>query len=346
MNLKEIQLSRSERLVLQEQLPQRMKDFSTKKILVLGDIGLDEYVWGDVRRISPEAPVPVVEVQRQDRRLGLAANVAANVASLGGQPILVAIVGEDSAAGELGERLASAGVVQDHLLKDPQRPTTRKMRIMAEHHHIVRVDFEHRQFLSGDLEEKLLAQLKTLIPQVDAVIIEDYAKGLLSEKICQETVALGRHFGKKVMVDPHPQTPLSVYQGADLITPNRDEALTLAGLPFDELRARPDWLLEVGEKLRREGQFDHLIITRGKEGMSLFVEDQVTHLPTYARQVFDVTGAGDTVIAALALAWVSGASLEEACVLANFAAGVVVGKVGCVPCSPVELLNYVQDHQD
>ncbi len=346
VTLKEVEIGAVERRQIQEQLPHRMQVFAGKRIAVLGDIGLDEYVWGDVRRISPEAPVPVVEVNRQDKRLGLAANVAQNVASLGGEPLLLALVGADSAAEEMKGLLRTAQVSTDSLLVDPERPTTHKMRIMSEHHHIVRVDFERRQFLSPQMELKLLGQLKEILPSADALIIEDYAKGLLSENTIQQAIGICHSLGKKVMVDPHPQTPLNHYRGADLMTPNREEAIHLSGLEFDELRARPNWLLEVGQSLRVKGDFPQLIITRGKEGMSLFAGETATHLPTYARQVFDVTGAGDTVIAALALAWSSGASLEEACVLANFAAGVVVGKVGCVPCSPQELIEYMHSHAD
>lgn len=315
-----------------------------RKIVIVGDVGVDEYVMGDVRRISPEAPVPVVEVRRQDSRLGLAANVAQNVASLGGTAILVSVVGQDATADHFRGQLKSVGVADDHLIVDPSRPTTRKLRVMAEHHHIVRVDYELKRYLDPAVESELLRGLAAVIPSCDGVIIQDYAKGVLSESAMRAVIKLGQSHGKHVMVDPNRTTPVSYYSGVDLMTPNRDEAVELSQLDINDLRASPNLILELGQALRAKVNAEHLVITRGKEGMTLFDSDRIVHFPTYARQVFDVTGAGDTVIAALALAWGAGWKLEEACVLANFAAGVVVGKVGCVPCRVDELLEYMETH--
>lgn len=314
-----------------------------RQVLIVGDLGLDQYVLGEVRRISPEAPVPVLEVKTEDRRLGLATNVAQNVASLGGIPLLVGVVGADPAADELKTLLREANVPTEHLIEDEGRPTTRKLRVMADHHHLVRVDYEHRRFLATEVEDRLLEKVSSLLEQADVVVLEDYAKGVISERCVQEIIKMSGRAGKPVMVDPNRQTPATYYRGADLMTPNRDEAYDLSGLDFDDLRDRPDSLLEVGQALVGSLGLKHLVITQGKMGMSLFEGDKVVQLPTYARQVFDVTGAGDTVIAALALAWVSGFSLGEACILANFAAGVVVGKVGCVPCTQEELVTYINE---
>jgi rfaE bifunctional protein kinase chain/domain len=324
-------------------IQKRIAGLNGQRLLVLGDVGLDEYVMGEVKRISPEAPVPVVEVNQQDERLGLAANVAQNIASLGGHAELIGVVGQDAAAARLAERLQAAGVAPTHLLACEDRPTTRKLRVLAGHHHIVRVDFEHRKFLSSADEGRVLLRVQELLPTVQAVILEDYAKGVFSERLCQEVIRMAHAAGKKVLLDPHPKTPLHSYRGVDLMTPNRDEAMALAGVTIDDLREQPDSLLRVGEDLARKLGSEQLVITRGKEGMSLFTKGGITRLPTYARQVFDVTGAGDTAIAALALAWVSGFDLIESCVLANFAAGVVVGKVGCVPCTQTELLEYMEN---
>ncbi len=315
-----------------------------RKIVIVGDVGLDEYVMGDVRRISPEAPVPVVEVRREDLRLGLAANVAQNVASLGGTAVLVSVVGQDVAADHFRELLKKADVSSEHLIVDSSRPTTRKLRIMAEHHHIVRVDFELKRYLDSVVEDDLTKRLSVLIPSCDGVIIQDYAKGVLSESGLREVIKIGHAHGKHVMVDPNRTTPVKHYAGVDLMTPNREEAVELSELDISDLRESPRLILELGQSLREKAKAEHLVITRGKEGMTLFDKDRVVHFPTFARQVFDVTGAGDTVIAALALAWGAGWKLEEACVLANFAAGVVVGKVGCVPCHVDELLTYMGSH--
>ena len=316
----------------QSTLKSRMSELDGRKVAIIGDIGLDEYVLGDVRRISPEAPVPVLEVEQEDQRLGLAANVAQNIASLGGTPVLFSVVGEDRSREQLSEMLKAACVSTDWLVADSERPTTRKLRVMAEHHHLVRVDYEKKKYLSEKVESQLLKNFESELPGLDAVIIEDYAKGVLSENVCQQVIQKSRAAGKKVMVDPHPGTPPAFYKGATIMTPNKDEAFRLSGLNLDDLRETEDSLLKVGEALLELIQSEEIIITRGKQGMTIFEKGEAIHLPTVAKQVFDVTGAGDTVIAALALAWASGWSLVDSCSLANLAAGVVVSKVGCVPC--------------
>ena len=323
-----------------QNLPKRLPQLEGRRLMVVGDIGLDEYVLGDVRRISPEAPVPVLEVQNEDQRLGLAANVAQNVASLGGIAYMLAVVGQDASADVLRNKLADAGVSSQHLLVDPSRPTTRKLRVMTGHHHIVRVDYEQKKYLSADVEKKLLQQFESLLKQSDGVIVEDYAKGLLSEAGLQRIISLCKRANIPVAIDPNRATPAKFYNGATLMTPNREEAVALSGLDYDELRDHPNFMEEVATALLKKTDLQHLIITQGKEGMSLFTEGKNFQLPTFARQVFDVTGAGDTVIAALSLGLVAGFSLQESCVLGNLAAGVVVGKVGCVPCSKAELLDF------
>jgi len=320
-----------------------MQGLDGHRLIVVGDIGLDEYVHGDVRRISPEAPVPVVEVQSQDARLGLVGNVAQNVASLGGTPLLVAVVGADGAAEDLRSKLAAVGVSPEHLLVDPTRPTTRKLRVMSGPHHIVRVDYEKKQYLSAAMEEHLVSRVAGLLESADGLIIEDYAKGVLSEASLQAMIQASHAKGKKVFVDPNRSTPARFYNGADVVTPNRDEAVALSGLDYDDLRGGPSFILDVAAALRERMRAGHIVITRGQEGMSLIDEREAVHLPTFARQVFDVTGAGDTVIAALALAHVAGFSLAEACVFGNVAAGVVVGKVGCVPCYRADVESYIHD---
>ena len=341
-SMKESRIEGEELNRLLKTFPKRIASLPKTRLIVVGDIGLDEYVFGDVRRISPEAPVPILEVRSQDQRLGLAANVAQNVASLGGDPCLVAVVGQDVAADDLRARLREANVSPDFLIADPGRPTTRKLRVMSGPHHIVRVDFEKKQYLSREIEAKLIARIDGLLEGSGGVIIEDYAKGVLSESALQEIIRRTQAAGKPVFVDPNPGTPAKFYNGADVITPNRDEAVALSGLDYDDLRVSENFILEVGAALRERIRAKHIVITRGKDGMSLIDETEAVHMPTFARQVFDVTGAGDTVIAALALSFVGGFTLPEACIFGNIAAGVVVGKVGCVPCTSTDLLEYLE----
>lgn len=313
-----------------------------KKILIIGDVGLDEYVLGQVRRISPEAPVPVLEVEEEDMRLGLAANVAQNVVSLGGEAMLVSVVGDDTGANLLRDLFVKSGVSWDYMIVDKARPTTRKTRVMAKHHHLVRVDYELRKYLSAEAENRLIETVEKNVEKADCVIIEDYAKGVISRSVVEKVSAICKKNKKKLLVDPHRNNQGSFYQGVDLIKPNYDEAVVLAGMDFDDLRDNPNKVIEVGRALQRVTGASEVVLTRGKDGMTIFSGDHVTEVPTYARKVFDVTGAGDTVIAALSLGLVSGLSLVNSCMLANFAAGVVVGKVGCVPCEIPELKEYIQ----
>lgn len=332
-----------------QDLIQTISSFKNKKVLIIGDVGVDEYVMGDVRRISPEAPVPVVEVTEEDQRLGLAANVAQNVASLGGEAILVGVAGRDAGAVTLQELCKKAHVSWDHMVFSDRRPTTRKTRIMAGpkgFHHVVRVDYEMRKYLSPETEGKVLQRINELIEGVDVVILQDYAKGVISQNMVKKTVEICQRHHKKLLVDPHRSNPGDFYHGVDLIKPNYDEAVAIAGLNFDELRDNPDKVLEAGRALQKKTGAREVVLTRGKDGMTIFSGEKVDEVPTFARKVFDVTGAGDTVIAALALGVAAQWPLVKSCTLANFAAGVVVGKVGCVPCEIPELVEYIQTAHD
>jgi D-glycero-beta-D-manno-heptose-7-phosphate kinase len=331
-------LAASKKLILNS-----IPKLSGKKILVVGDIGLDEYVLGEVRRISPEAPVPVLEVESEDMRLGLAANVAQNISSLGGVPYLVSVMGHDLGAEKLKTLFQKTGVSTEHIVIDESRPTTRKTRIMAKHHHLVRVDYEVRNYLSAATEKKVIEKISALISQVDAVVVEDYSKGVISNSLIKNVIEISHRAGKKVLLDPHKTNRGSFYSGVDLIKPNFDEAVALSGLTYDDLRDHPDRVIEVGQALQKLTGAKEVVMTRGKEGMTIFADSQVHQVPTYARQVFDVTGAGDTVIAALSLGLVAGLSLVDACQLANFAAGYVVGQVGCVPCTVENLKSYIEE---
>lgn len=320
----------------------QLSKMNQKKILIVGDIGLDEYANGSVRRISPEAPVPVVEVDKEELRLGLATNVAQNVLSLGGVPLLVSVVGSDSAGETLCGLLKEQKISDKYIVKDNARRTTRKLRVMSEHHHVVRVDFEQKKFLSPEIQKRILNQVTELITEAQGLILQDYAKGMLSENLIQDIINLAHKHKVFVIVDPYRTTPIHYYRGADLMTPNSEEAILLSKIIVDELHMVTENYVEVGEALMNGIGSTQMVITRGKDGMTLFENNNIEHVPTFAREVFDVTGAGDTVVAALALAWSSGFSLKESCLLANHAAGVVVGKVGCVPCSREELAESLK----
>lgn len=327
-----------ERQKLIEALP-RLKG---RRVLIVGDVGVDEYVMGSVRRISPEAPVPVLDVEHEEMRLGLAANISQNVASLGGEALTVGVVGRDAGANVLRDLFSKSRLPIEALIVDDARPTTRKTRVMAQHHHLVRVDRELSRYLDPSVEAQVLRRTEELLPSADVLILQDYAKGVVSASLAQKVIQMGKTSGKPVLVDPHRSKGAEFYSGADLLKPNFDEGVALSGLRFDDLKDNPNMVFEVGRALQKKSGAQRVVLTRGKEGMTIFSGDSVTEVPTYARRVFDVTGAGDTVIATMALGLASGLDLVMSCMLANFAAGVVVGKVGSVPCEVGELTDYIR----
>lgn len=338
-NVEKVTTGDAEKKSLLEKLP----SLEGKRILIVGDVGLDEYIMGQVRRISPEAPVPILEVENEDLRLGLAANVAQNVVSLGGKVSLISVVGDDAGADRLKDLFKKAQVGWEQMICDPQRPTTRKTRVMAQHHHLVRVDHELKKYLSPTTEAKVLKEFEKQVKNADAIILQDYAKGMLSANLVKQIFVLSHQQGKKVFTDPHRDNSGEFYFGTDLMKPNFVEAVNLSGLRFDELRENPNQVYEVGRAVQKKTGATDVVLTRGKDGMTIFSREKIVEVPTFARKVFDVTGAGDTVIAALSLALAAQWSLVDACRLANFAAGLVVGKVGCVPCELDELKAYIQE---
>jgi len=299
---------------------------SQARILVVGDVMLDRYWFGDVSRISPEAPVPVVRMIRTEDRPGGAANVARNAAALGAQVSLLSVVGEDE-AGDCLRRLLADSRIEAHLFRDPGLHTTLKLRVIGRSQQLLRVDFEQRP-----QADTLAAKLQTfaeLVRQHDLVLLSDYDKGALDH--VEEMIALARAAGKPVLVDPKGDE-FACYTGATVLTPNRGELQGIVGRwrSEDDLKARVD-------DLRAELQVQSLLLTRSEEGMSLFSDAGVTHEPARAREVFDVSGAGDTVIATFAVMLASGATEAEAMAWANLAAGIVVGKLGTAVASIDEL---------
>lgn len=317
-----------------------LKRFQGTRLLVVGDLILDEFIWGKVDRISPEAPVPVVWVERESAMPGGAANVASNVRALGGQVRLLGLVGQDSSGQRLTRELENRGISSCDILVDPTRPTTAKTRVIAHHQQVVRIDREQVHRLGPPLLKRLVEKARGAIPLIQGVIIEDYGKGLVSAELLRPVVELAKRHGKVITVDPK-EEHFSTYRGVTALTPNKKEAALAAKMPITDEKS----LIEAGRKILEELKPEVLLITRGEEGMSLFSRDgnKPIRIPTVAREVFDVSGAGDTVIAAFTLARAAGASFLEAAVISNAAAGVVVGKVGVATCSPEELIRQMFD---
>lgn len=292
-------------------------------VLTVGDVMLDEYIWGEVTRISPEAPVPVVEIRRRTYAAGGAANVAVGIRALGGRTFLAGVTGDDPPATVLRQGLEAAGVGTDPLVVDRSRPTTSKTRVIAHAQHVVRADYERCHPLPAAVEQALLHRVSDLIVQSDAVVLSDYKKGVVSETVAGHVIEVAVANGKPVVVDPTGRD-YTVYRGATVITPNAEEAGHAAHV---HIEGEED-LLEAATRLSAACDGAALLVTRGAAGMTLFCGNDPLNVPTQARDVYDVTGAGDTVVAMLAVALGRHRTLEEAVVLANAAAGIVVGKVG------------------
>ncbi|GEP44580.1 bifunctional heptose 7-phosphate kinase/heptose 1-phosphate adenyltransferase [Brevifollis gellanilyticus] len=316
------------------------------RILVIGDVMLDHFIWGAVRRISPEAPVPIVEVTKETTFPGGAANVARNLSAFTPHAYLMGRVGKDSSANELKRLLKEEGVNTDPMLESDTLPTIAKTRIIARQQHVVRVDRETIEKLSGEELKLISSRLEVMLPDLDGVIIEDYGKGFVTQAFADQVIGLCKAAGKLVTVDPSPHNPLS-WKNASLVKPNRLEAFAAAGIqdhhklipPLQDKR-----LLEVGEKLLAQWSVGKVLVTLGEQGMILFQTDSAPHhIPTRAREVYDVSGAGDTAIAFLTLALAAGLSAEDAAGIANHASGIVVGKLGTARVMKEELLQSFED---
>jgi D-beta-D-heptose 7-phosphate kinase/D-beta-D-heptose 1-phosphate adenosyltransferase len=315
-----------------------LRGMTDERILVLGDVMLDEFVWGKVVRISPEAPVPVVEVTDHSFHVGGAGNVARNVRSLGGAAILAGVVGRDGAAERIGQELAAAGVEATLAVSDSGRPTTVKTRIIAHHQQVVRADREQADDIGDALEREVLSRARRALPRCRAVVVSDYRKGVVTPRVMREVLSLARRRRIPVFVDPKVDH-LPLYRGVAVLTPNQLEAEQATGI---RIRSAAD-VAAAGRHLLRTLSCRAALLTRGEHGMCLVERGKApVHIPTAAREVFDVTGAGDTVIATLALAFCAGARLAEAAMLANYAAGVAVGKLGTATVTPDEVLAAVR----
>ena len=306
--------------------------FARVRLLVVGDVMLDEYLWGDVERVSPEAPVPVVHVRRESRALGGAGNVVRNVVAMGALCRFCAVVGDDAAGDRIVELLKELGVDPGGVVRDASRPTTRKTRVEARSQQLLRYDRETDEPITGAAARKLVAAIEEVLDAVDGVVFEDYAKGVLAPSVVRQVLKRCRARGLFVAVDP--KETVAPYRGASLVKPNQRELEQLSGI---RIRG-PAELARAAAKIQRQLGGADVIVTRGGQGMSIFESGKPPRdVPSAPFEVFDVQGAGDTAIAALALATLAGASRVEAAMIANAAAGVVVGKVGTATATPEEI---------
>lgn len=311
--------------------------FPASRVLVIGDIMADHFIWGTVTRISPEAPVPVVRVTSESLLLGGAANVLNNMFSLGGKAFIAGITGRDEMGSWIRERLRKMKVDPDGIIVKPDRPTSVKTRVIAHSQQVVRFDREDRNPVGSGERKRIAGYLESLRGDIGAVVISDYNKGLVSEELLNRIRFLCSEAKIPLFIDPK-QSGFSLYRDCDLVTPNQVEAARALGM---EINARDD-LTRAGRRLLEDFGFKGVLITRGEEGMVLFEDNgAITHIPAVAKEVYDVTGAGDTVIGTFALATAAGATAREAAILANHAAGIAVGKVGTATVTREELLRVL-----
>ncbi len=318
-----------------------LASFSRARVLVLGDVMLDRFVYGHVERVSPEAPVPVMALERTLNMPGGAANVARNVAALGGKVVLIGVVGQDEPAAEL-RALFAADSIQESTAVDPSRPTTTKTRFVADRQQILRTDVESSTPLSEELIVQLLSNYEAALSVTDIVVLSDYGKGVLSEEVVGRAIEAAAARGKVVLVDPKSRSFLK-YKGATVLTPNKHELQTACGHECSS----DEQVVDGARTILAQGVCDTIVVTRGKDGMSVVRSNgAVSHIRTDAREVFDVTGAGDTAVAAMAVGLASGADIDTASRLANVAAGVVVGKYGTATATIDEILSRLDGTGD
>ena len=307
-------------------LTQYVDRFADARLVVVGDIILDEFLWGDVSRISPEAPVPVVHVNQETRMLGGAANVIRNVAALGGDPVLCGVIGKDKAGEEIVSELKHMGLRTDGLVTERDRITSIKTRVVAQHQQVVRFDREKIKKIESQSVDRLTAFIEQRLDRIDAIVVSDYGKGVISGELMKGLNRLIQSTDRSVIVLVDPKIGnFEYYTGVDVITPNHYEAGVFCGFEIIDEKT----LTRAGEQMLAQLNCRSVLITQGKDGMTLFEKGGgTTHIPTMAKRVFDVTGAGDTVIGTMSLSLAAGLDLKSAAILSNFAAGIVVGEVG------------------
>jgi len=313
------------------------KSFEGKRIAVVGDMMLDGYFWGDVKRISPEAPVPVLEVEDEFFRFGGAANVALNVLTLGGIPVPIGIIGDDTYGQIFSSLLKERKIDGEGIIIDKERPTTTKTRVIAGNQHVVRIDKESKAYISNEIEDKISIFLANIIDSLDGIILQDYNKGILSPSLITKIISLANKKNILITVDPKFDNFFE-YKNVTVFKPNRKETETVLGRRIKDDKD----ISSAGKELLNKLNSEYVLLTLGEGGIAVFEKgDSERRMPTKARKVADVSGAGDTVISTLTIALASGADIYEACYLANYAAGVVCGEVGIVPIEKEKLFQTV-----
>lgn len=328
----------TKKLASKKTLLSQIDKFPQARIMVIGDIMIDHFIWGNVNRISPEAPVPVVKVTSESYHLGGAANVVHNIHTLGGKVYTSGVTGNDVMGRKIIHELRALSINTEGLIVTNDRPTTVKTRVIAHHQQVVRVDREEVSPFNSNIRERIITYFKKILSEINAVILSDYGKGLLSPELVEEVLALSQREGKVVIVDPKVEN-INLYKGVTIITPNQKEASEVIGIKIltDEDASRAAVLIR--EKIGCES----VLITRGEHGMTLLEKDgSYAHIPTLATEVYDVTGAGDTVVSALTLALATGASKRVSALIANYAAGIVIKKVGTASVEKEELKRAIQ----
>jgi len=295
---------------------------------------LDQFIWGEVKRISPEAPVPVVLVDRETYMPGGAANTANNISALGGEVFAIGTIGEDIPGHRLVNELKLKGIRTAGVFLYPQKPTTQKTRIIARTQQMVRVDKENTDWIGQEMEDKLISFVESTFNYWDAAVISDYAKGVVSRKLAEKVIELGKKYGKPVIGNTKKPSQAPYFKNANLLISNFEEALAISGEKTLEL---------AGNKIQRDLECN-VLVTQGADGMTLFEREATRHFPTKAKEVFDVSGAGDTVVSAFILSLASGATLQEAAIISNHAAGIVVGKLGTATATVDELKKNLQNY--
>lgn len=321
-----------------EKFKKIISNFNETRVLIIGDLILDEFLWGNVSRISPEAPVPVVWVRSESFMPGGAANVANNIHALGAKVYLAGVVGNDERGRILTGELKNKGMDVEGIVIDGERPTTLKTRVIAHHQQVVRIDKEKMGGLDSGLIDRIIDYVKEVINKVDAIIIEDYGKGVITPRLLQDVLRLAKRHKKIITVDPK-EEHFHYYKGVTAITPNHHEAAQAAGIKAKDGES----IVRIGKALLGKLKCEAVLVTLGENGMQLFEKKgRITHIPTVAQDVFDVSGAGDTVIGTFTLSLAAGSPMIDAARISNFASGIVVGKVGIAVVTQEELLERIR----
>ena len=321
-----------------ERINELDKMFTAKKIAVIGDMMLDGYFWGDVTRVSPEAPVPVVEIDDEFFRFGGAANVALNISSIGGNPLPVGVIGNDRDGKKFLSLMDNADLNSDGIFFDKDRPTTTKTRVIAGKHHVVRIDKESKESISSELEQNIIGFLRSHITDIDAIILQDYNKGVLTDNIIQTVIEIANVNNKIITIDPK-FINFKKYKNATVFKPNKKESEDILGIRI----VTDEDITRAGKELLKQLNAKYILLTLGEKGIALFQKDlDEIRIPTKARKVADVSGAGDTVIATITYALTCGATIEEAAYIANYAGGLVCQEVGIVPIERDKLFSTLR----